>query len=80
MPFLLNEELPASVRRHLPDDAQTVYREVFNHAYSLEGATYEEHAHRVAWAAVKRRYEKIGERWVARPLMIYSKPLRAPDD
>jgi cation transport regulator ChaB len=26
----------------------------------------EEVAHRVAWAAVKRRYGKSGDRWIAR--------------
>jgi ChaB protein len=34
MPYATNVELPASVRNHLPDHAQDIYREAFNHAYA----------------------------------------------
>ena len=66
MPYASNAKLPPGVRQHLPAPAQTIYREAFNHAW----ATYrnsprrEEIAHRVAWAAVKRRYVKKGTDWV----------------
>ena len=33
MPYRRNSDLPPSVRGHLPDHAQDVYRETFNHAY-----------------------------------------------
>jgi len=65
MPYALNDDLPASVRNHLPPDAQSIYRQAFNHAYDSYGD--EVSAHRVAWAAVKRRYEKVGSQWVERP-------------
>lgn len=68
MPYAVNDDLPAGVRHHLPEAAQTIYRAAFNHAwitYSADPAQ-EEIAHRVAWAAVKRRYAKAGDRWVAR--------------
>jgi cation transport regulator len=60
MPYATNEDLPASVRNHLPRSAQDIYREAFNHAWLTDaGRTrHEEIAHRVAWAAVKRRYHK----------------------
>ena len=48
------------MRDHLPDHAQTIYREAFNHAwvqYARDPA-HEEIAHRVAWSAVKRKYRK----------------------
>jgi cation transport regulator len=67
MPYASNIQLPVGVRRHLPNAAQDIYREAFNHAW----ATYagdprqEEIAHRVAWAAVKRKYQKIGKDWVS---------------
>ena len=50
----------SSVRNHLPPAAQSVYREVFNHAWTtyLGDVRQEEIAHRVAWAAVKRRFHK----------------------
>ena len=68
MPYRTNADLPASVRTHLPDHAQDIYREAFNHAYAAHAGEgrQEEAAHRIAWAAVKRGYVKIGEVWVAR--------------
>ena len=53
------------MQRHLPVGAQTIYREALNHAWiTYDGAARrEEIAHRVAWAAVKKRYRKIGDMW-----------------
>jgi len=69
MPYRANADLPPSVRAHLPDYAQDIYREAFNHAYAAHGgeSRREEAAHRIAWAAVKRSYEKAGDSWVRRP-------------
>lgn len=59
MPYATNDELPLGIRRHPPVHAQGIYRSAFDHAwdkYSIEGsARCEELAHRIAWAAVKRR-------------------------
>ena len=68
MPYDRNAELPRSVRDHLPEHAQTIYREAFNHAWAqyARDPVHEEIAHRVAWSAVKRKYRKEGERWVAK--------------
>jgi len=68
MPYSTNAELPHSVRAHLPDHAQDIYREAFNHAFAAHAGDprQEEAAHRIAWAAVKRSYVKAGERWVPR--------------
>jgi cation transport regulator len=68
VPYASNEDLPASVRDHLPANAQAIFRSAFNHAWqSYRGsARLEEIAHRVAWAAVKRRYRKSGGEWVLR--------------
>lgn len=56
MPYATNAELPPTVRAHLPAHAQDIFREAFNHA--LERYGHEEASFRVAWAAVKRSYEK----------------------
>ncbi len=66
MPYAENEDLPPSVREHLPPHAQDIYREAFNHAYAAHaGETRrEEAARRIAWGAVKRYYAKIGGQWV----------------
>lgn len=68
MPYSTNADLPPSVRRNLPDHAQDIYREVFNHAFAdrLGELRQEEAAHRIAWTAVKRSYVKIGGEWVTR--------------
>jgi cation transport regulator len=66
MPYRDNTDLPPSVRGHLPLHAQDIYREAFNHAFAAhEGdPRQEEAAHRIAWAAVKRSYVKVGNEWV----------------
>lgn len=68
MPYFTNEDLPPSVRNHLPDHAQDTYREAFNHAWEhyASDPRQEEVAHRVAWAAVKKTYVKLGTEWVPR--------------
>ncbi len=54
--------------RRLPPHAQEIFLAAFNSAWqSYEGAgDQEEIAFRVAWAAVKKRYRKVGGAWVAR--------------
>jgi cation transport regulator len=68
MPYLTNDDLPLSVRQHLPEHAQDIYREAFNHAWQeyAEDPRQEEIAHRVAWAAVKSSYVKVGTEWTPR--------------
>ena len=71
MPYKTNKDLPEKVLHVLPDHAQDIYREAFNHAWEeystpeerLGDSSREETAHKVAWAAVKRKYEKIGDKW-----------------
>ena len=70
MPYASNDDLPLSVRRHLPLHAQDIFRAAFNNAWQTYGVSEpwrrEEIAHRVAWAAVKKRYRKAGDDWVER--------------
>jgi cation transport regulator len=68
MPYYINDELPPPVRSHLPEHAQSIYREAFNHAYAAHAgeAGREQRAHMIAWAAVKRVYVKDGDEWVRR--------------
>ncbi len=66
MPYKTVDELPDSVRHNLPKHAQEIYRAAFNSAWQeydrpderRGGADREETAHKVAWAAVKKEYEK----------------------
>ena len=66
MPYRSNSDLPDAVRNHLPPQAQDIYRKAFNHAWTEYASAVrgEEIPHRVAWAAVKRRYRKLGDDWV----------------
>lgn len=69
MPYESVEDLPDSVRDHLPPHAAEIYLSAFNNAWSSyadRGSAREEIAHRVAWAAVKRRYRKAGGVWIER--------------
>ena len=62
MPYKRNADLPKGPRA-LPAGAQTIYRNAYNGAH--KGKTTAQ-ASRIAWAAVKRKYRKDGERWVRR--------------
>ncbi len=68
MPYASNDELPPAIRMHLPVHAQDIFRAAFNHAYESysDDPRQEEIAHRIAWSAVKRQYEKVGDAWVRR--------------
>jgi cation transport regulator len=68
MPYQVNAELPLSVRNHLPEHAQDIFREAFNHAFAAHerDPRQEEAAFRIAWAAVKKRYQKVGDEWVGK--------------
>lgn len=63
MPYKANADLPDSVRNHLPEHAQSIYRKAFNNAYEEYGHD-DGRAARVAWSAVKKEYEKKGDVWV----------------
>jgi cation transport regulator len=63
MPYASNDELPPSVRDHLPDHAKDIFVAAFNSAFEEYGGD-EEAAFRIAWAAVKRSYVKEGGEWV----------------
>ncbi|MFO7320309.1 MAG: ChaB family protein [Chloroflexota bacterium] len=66
MPYGKLSDLPESVRNNLPKHAQAIYKEAFNSAWEQYdepeerrgNASREETAHKVAWNAVKQKYEK----------------------
>lgn len=66
MPYKSVSELPDSVKDNVPKHGQEIYMEAFNSAWDQYDepeerrgdASREETAHRVAWAAVKKKYEK----------------------
>ena len=68
MPYERNADLPKNLQRVLPEHAQDIYREAFNHAYAAHAgeARQEEAAHRIAWAEVKKSYLKTSTGWVRR--------------
>jgi len=68
MPYASNDDLPENLQRILPERAQDIYREAFNHAFAAHrnDPRQEEAAHRIAWAAVKRSYVKTQDGWARR--------------
>jgi cation transport regulator len=75
MPYQKLSDLPDSVQDNLPKHAQEIYIAAYNNAWDeyadanrrrSEDDTREETAHKVAWAAVKEKYEKQGDNWVAK--------------
>jgi len=66
MPYTTIDDLPDSVKDNLPKHAQEIYKEAFNNAYDQYKKTQDRHsdsdreetAHKVAWNAVKNKYEK----------------------
>lgn len=72
MPYSRKSELPDSVKDNLPAHAQDIYKEAYNSAWDeykdpddrRGDASREETAHKVAWAAVKKMYEKKNGKWV----------------
>jgi len=74
MPYRTDAELPNNVKDNLPTHAQDIYREAFNNAWQEYedvskrhgNESLEEVAHKVAWAAVKQKYEKVGNEWRAK--------------
>lgn len=66
MPYSSKNDLPESVRNVLPDHAQDIFKEAFNSAYDQYkdsderrgDDSREDVARKVAWSAVKMKYEK----------------------
>jgi cation transport regulator len=74
MPYKTINDLPDSVREHLPEHGCEIYVKAFNNAWEQYDKpeerrgddSREETAHKVAWAAVKKAYRKNNEtgKWV----------------
>ena len=74
MPYNSNSDLPERVKNVLPEHAQNIYREAFNHAWEeynnpekrRGNESQEEISHKVAWSAVEKKYTKEGDKWVTK--------------
>jgi cation transport regulator len=72
MPYRNLSDLPDSVKDNLPKHAQEIYKEAFNSAWDQyedpekrrDDSSREEVSHKVAWSAVKEKYEKKADEWV----------------
>lgn len=71
MPYKTIQELQEQVKSHLPEHAQEIFKEAFNHAWEeykdpekrRGPESQEEVSFKVAWAAVKKKYHKIEGTW-----------------
>jgi cation transport regulator len=66
MPYKSIDNLPEPVRHSLPIHAQHVFREAFNASFAKYG---EIRAFKISWAAVKKKYKKQGDKWVAKGIV-----------
>jgi cation transport regulator len=75
MPYSTIGDLPDAVRNHLPKHAQEIFLKAFNNALEEyktpskrndKKSSPEEVAFKVAWAAVKKKYKKSGDKWVGK--------------
>jgi cation transport regulator len=72
MPYKTLGDLSDNVTNVLPKHAQEIYRAAFNNAWDeykdpderRGHESREEAAHKVAWAAVKKEYEKVDDEWM----------------
>lgn len=71
MPYKSTSALPDGVKDNLPKHAQEIYKEAFNSAWDdykdasdrRGDESREEVSHKVAWSAVKQKYEKTNGNW-----------------
>ena len=81
MPYENTGDLPDRVKNNLPKAAQEIYMEAYNSAHEeyknpekrRGDASLEETAAKVAWAAVKKKFEKSGDEWHKRRERTHSK-------
>ncbi len=74
MPYQSIMDLPPALKEHLPIHAQEIYLNAFNNAWEHYKepekrrltSSREETAHKVAWAAVKKKYVKKQTHWIER--------------
>jgi cation transport regulator len=72
MPYETTEDLPPRVKDNLPEEAEKIFRAAYNSAWDeyadpekrRGNESREEVANKVAWAAVKKKFEKRGDEWV----------------
>ena len=62
MPYNSIKELPESIKK-LPISAQEIFKNVFNKVYKNNG---DELSFKIAWAAVKKKFKKVDNKWVAK--------------
>ena len=68
MPYKTVDELPDNIKS-LPAHAKEIYMKAFNSAfeqYKDRGGQREALAHATAWAAVKKVYKQVDDKWVAK--------------
>ena len=69
MPYKTRTDLPKGVKNNLPKGAQEIYKAAFNSAWESyddpeeRTGSRDQTAHRVAWSAVKKSYEKTDNGW-----------------
>jgi len=74
MPYNYPDNIP-DWAKNLPKGAQRIAVETFNAV--LEETKDEDQARIAAWAQVKNKYRKVGDKWVKKILIDFFIPLRS---
>jgi cation transport regulator len=72
MPYDKINQLPKKIKDNLPKEARQIFKEAYNNAWNQyadsnkrkDNASQEEVANRVAWSAVKKKYQKENGDWI----------------
>lgn len=73
VPYKSLQDLPDAIQNKLPRHAQEIYQAAFNNAWKTyarpedrDNGSQVEVAHKVAWAAVMKKYHKFHNKWTSR--------------
>jgi len=65
-PYENIDELPSSIKETLPIAAQIIFIKAFNNA--VKEGNSEENCFKIAWSAVKNKYEKKNDKWIKKSI------------
>ena len=76
MPY--TKDNPPERIKHLPKHAQSIWISAYNAAYEQYDKD-EERANKVAWAATKKQYKKVKDKWIKKASFSFSFPICLAD-
>ena len=84
MPYAVNADLPPSIRSHLPEHAQDIFREAFNHAHAAHAHDPRAGGSRIPYrlgrgeAPVRKGGRRLGREAIAAEILNHNRSLPSP--